>query len=189
MPRLTAYDLDTSPALSIRVEEDPVDLHAHRIDLRLTYQNALYPEFDSRVLFRDVAVPICARSFWHQHGDPQGRLTHVPSSRLIRVNWGAAYASTPSWADWMHAAGQPRSDLTTAGMEVTDLTVAIDAAARGMGITLAPHSFVAPLLSDGQLVLPSDIHLPMAKPYVCLLRPERANHTAIGHLLTLLDAR
>ena len=186
MPRVSEFSAETGAVLDVSVREDPIDFVRDSVDVRLTYQSSYYSGFRERVLFSDVAVPVCSNAFWREYGDPEGRLVNVPEERLIQVNWGPSYASSPSWQDWYRQAGRQHEGSVQSGMIMSDLSVAIAAARNGAGVALVPSTFVEMHVRDGTLIMPSSISIDMTRPYVCVFPEIRADYPILVSFLETL---
>ncbi|TLP64265.1 LysR family transcriptional regulator [Parasedimentitalea maritima] len=187
LPKALEFSNKTGICLDIRVQEDPIDFERESIDVRLTFGSVFYPEYRQTPLFSDLAIPVCAPSFWARHSDPEGMLTNVPDAKLIHNKWGPSYASEPLWLDWRREAGTGGAALTSPGFVLSDTSLAISAAKQGAGIALAPSILVSSALFSGSLVSPSSVSLPMKKDYVCIYPNARAEAPAVRLFLKYLD--
>ena len=183
MPRVARFAPEKPVTLDIRVQNDPIDFAKDAVDLRLTYGSAYYPGYREHVLFADVAVPVCSPTFWKAHQDPIGDLSNVPQDKLIHVNWGPNYSSTPAWTAWFKQAGFPQQDLDTPGLIISNLSLAIAAARSGLGVVLAPCKLVEQDIKAGTLCVASEVSLEMAKPYVCIFPNARADFAVLQSFL------
>ena len=186
MPRVAGFSAKNNAVLDIRVQEDPIDFVKEGADVRLTYQSKFYPSYLEKNLFSDVARPVCSPAFWESFADSAGDLSNVPLSQLIQVNWGAAYASGPTWQDWFCLAGRPFDVSQVSGTIVSDLTVAITAAKNGAGVALVPSTFAEASIGEGTLIEPSQISIAMVRPYVCVYSEKRADYSILKRFLETL---
>ncbi|MGH7020156.1 MAG: LysR substrate-binding domain-containing protein, partial [Brevundimonas sp.] len=72
---------------------------------------------------------------------------------LIHLRAGELEEPRPDWATWLKARGVDQVDAT-AGPRFDQTALAIEAAAHGQGVALAPYAFVADDLASGRLVSP-----------------------------------
>ncbi len=177
--RVAQFSPDKSVTLDIRVQDDPIDFAKDAVDLRLTYGSAYYPGYQEHVLFSDVAIPVCSPAFWKNHQDSADDLSNVAHEKLIHVNWGPTYSSTPTWAAWFKNAGILNAELGTPGLIVSNLSLAVAAARSGQGIVLAPSKLVEQDIIAGTLFAASEISVKMAKPYVCIFPNARADYSVL----------
>jgi LysR family glycine cleavage system transcriptional activator len=154
----------------IRVEEDPVDFARHHIDLRICYGQHLYPELVTSPLLRDEVLPLCSHSFLSRGQIDPGNRDSVRDKDLIHVDWGASFASYPTWAEWFHANGIERTPQLGLGHMVRMSSLAIDLAVAGAGIALGQGLLARDELADGRLVAPFREALPLGYGY-CMVHP------------------
>ena len=179
LPKALGFKKETGISLDIRVQEDPIDFEREAIDIRLTFGSTFYPEYRQIPLFSDVAVPVCAPSFWEQYSDPDGKLTNIPDAMLIHNKWGPSYASEPVWVDWRRVAGIADAPLSDPGLILSDTSLAIAAAKQQAGIALTPSILVKSDIDSGLLIVPSKVTLPMKKDYACVFPNARAEASTI----------
>jgi LysR family glycine cleavage system transcriptional activator len=187
LPKALNFQDQSGASLDIRVQEDPIDFEREAVDMRFTYESTLYAEYRQIALFSDVAIPVCAPSFWTQYSDPEGMLTNVPDAKLIHNKWGPSYASEPLWSDWRREARSGDAKLSNPRLAVSDTSLAISAARQEAGVALVPSILVKPEISSGSLISPSEITLPMKKDYVCVYPNARAEFSTFRLFLKFLD--
>ena len=83
----------------LRAEDDPVEFARHDIDLRLCYGAHLYPGLVVEPLAVDRVSPLCAPAWLAAHAGLTGP-EDLEDHDLIHMDWGPAFASHPTWADW-----------------------------------------------------------------------------------------
>jgi len=154
----------------LRVEDDPVDFARHRIDLRISYGEHLYPEQVTRPLLRDAVLPLCSPAYLERvRLDPRDP-SSLPDGDLIHLDWGASFASYPTWAEWFAAAGTPRPVGGGRGHKTSMSSLAVDLALAGAGVALGQRLLAERDLAEGRLRAPFPITLPLTHPY-CLVYP------------------
>lgn len=158
-PRLARFaELRPDVPVSLRIEDDSVDMEAAAIDARLTYGGE-NPEYRVEPLFSDHVTPIAG---------PAG--ANLAVARLIEVDWGAAITSVPGWSQFLTA-----YDLTRPGGEVIrvpSVPAAVALIRSGLGVGLLPETVLQRELQAGELVKTGAKSLPMPRPYVMV----SANH-------------
>ncbi len=189
LPKALGFKEKTGISLDIRVQEDPIDFEREAIDIRLTFGAAFYPEYRQIPLFSDVAIPVCAPSFWAQYADPEGALTNIPDTKLIHSKWGPSYASEPVWSDWRSKAGTGEAPLSNPGLVLSDMSLAISAAKQEAGIALVPSLLVKADIVSGSLISPSEVSLPMKKDYICVFPNARAGTPTVRSFLEYLELK
>lgn len=153
----------------LRVEDDPVDFTRYHIDLRLSYGEHLYPELVTLPLLRDEVTPLCSPAYLKRVALDPDDPASLPERDLIHMDWGASFASYPTWSEWFAAAGKPRP-VGLRGHKTSMSSLAIDLALAGAGIALGQRFLAERDLAEGGLVAPFATRLPLAHPY-CLVYP------------------
>lgn len=172
--------------IDLRVELDPVSFARDRIDLRVTYGAALYPEYLAEPLWQDHAIAVATPAFVERWlADPE-QIADLPDAVFIHTHWGGDSATEPSWANFMAATRVARFPDPARGLHMDLTSLAIAAAEAGLGLALAPAGLAAPAITAGRLVRALPWPMPLAQPYV-LIRPHalarRAELTALmAHL-------
>jgi LysR family glycine cleavage system transcriptional activator len=154
----------------VRVEDDPVDFTKHHIDLRICYGQHLYPEMITHSLLRDVVTPLCSPEFLSRRAPPHTDPSALLDGDLIHNDWGASFASYPSWAEWFSAAGAARQPQVGLGHMTSMSSLAVDLAVSGCGIALGQRMLARDELIDGRLVAPFAQSLALGHDY-CAVYP------------------
>jgi LysR family glycine cleavage system transcriptional activator len=163
----------------IRVEDDPVDFAKHHIDLRICYGQHLYPEMITHSLLRDAATPLCSPDFLSRRTRPLEDPATLLDSELIHIDWGASFASYPTWAEWFSAAGADRMPQIELGHTATMSSLAVDLAATGCGIALGQLLLARDELADGRLVAPFAQTLALGHDYCAVYPHSRKGKRAV----------
>ena len=168
------------PLIDLRLEADPVAFARDGIDLRLSYGDALYPDLVTQPLFRDAVQPLAAPALAALWPD-------LPDDRLIHTDWGAGFASHPTWRDWFtaHAPDRP-SPAPGSGHRIGGSFLALDMARRGLGVALGQHALAAPMIAAGALVALSPHSLPLGHAYVAVHPHAKSRKPALKRMLALL---
>ncbi|MBB2200375.1 LysR family transcriptional regulator [Gluconacetobacter tumulisoli] len=189
VPRLSGLvDRDPRIAIDIRVEDDPIDLARHDIDLRVSYGDYHYPGLKVMRLVHDEVTPVCSPEFWHRHVPPGGNLGDFHPSAFIHTHWGPTYASHPTWSDWFRHAGMGLRPDPAHGRRVGLSSLAISAARSGLGIALAQRALARPDLEAGRLISLSSVSLKLGHAYCAFLPSAKPVRDEIEVLLALLQA-
>lgn len=188
IPRLAGFV--HSGAIEIRLAEDPVNFAADGIDLRVTYDASPYPDYRVDRLFCDQIVPVCSPGFLA--GLPEaneGRIDTLPDWAFIHTDWGADYASQPSWSAWMALARFPRFPDPALGLRLEQTSLAVAAARNGLGVALVPERIASLDIDAGRLQRLHELALPMQSDYVLVSPNALARKTVLQELLVHLVAR
>lgn len=180
LPRLRGFD--ASAGLELRVEEDPVTFARDGAALRLTYGAHYYSDHRTEVLFRDLLVPVGAPGF-----APDG-LAALPDTAFIHTDWGADYATEPSWASYFALTGAPGSPDRGKGLLVGQTNLALIAAREGLGVALVPTRLAEGQIRSGRLVQVGDLGPVMPRDYVMVWPEAYARRKSLMALIAHLHA-
>jgi LysR family glycine cleavage system transcriptional activator len=164
----------------IRVEDDPVDFARHHIDLRICYGQHLYPELVTLPLLQDEVLPLCSPAFLARQPHGNDGPEAIADQDLIHVDWGASFASYPTWAAWFHANGIARTPQIGLGHMVRMSSLAIDLAVAGFGVALGQTLLARDELADGRLVTPFSKALPLGYAYCAVHPHSRASQRTVS---------
>ena len=170
IPRLSDF-VERHPDIRVQLREMASDIDfaaMSDIDAAIQLRNAsLAGERQTRFV-ANLYGPVLAPSRWRgSDGDPRRLLTEP---RLHTRTWPQA------WTNWARAA---RVSLPTAGVErrFDHFSHALEAAAAGLGVAMAPWAFVAADVASGRLAAPAGfLRLPGG---VALVRPTGRESVAL----------
>jgi LysR family glycine cleavage system transcriptional activator len=186
-PKLALFfEIFPHMAIDIRVEDDPVDIARHGIDLRVSYGDYHYPDLDITRLFHDEVVPVCTPEFNFKNGSSAVDLTTIHESAFIHTNWGPHYASHPTWGEWFQKSGIQRHPEASSGRRVGLSSLAISTARMGLGIALGQKEMARPDLESGRLIALSPVTIALGYPYCAFVPKNKAHRKDISQLLALL---
>jgi LysR family glycine cleavage system transcriptional activator len=188
-PKLATL-LESYPQLSVdvRVEDDPVDLARHDVDIRVSYGDYHYPGMEVIALMHDQVVPLCAPELWYRHGNSDFDLGRIHESLFIHTEWGANYASHPTWSDWYAAEpGQVPPDPAL-GRRSGLSSLSITLARLGCGIALGQKLIAQPDLASGRLIALSSRSLSLGHPYCAFVPTEKRQRANVQSLIEILAA-
>ncbi|MGH8415875.1 MAG: LysR substrate-binding domain-containing protein [Pseudomonas sp.] len=186
-PKLAAL-LESHPQLSVdvRVEDDPVDLARHDVDIRVSYGDYHYPVLEVIPLVHDQVVPLCAPELWYRHGNSDFDLTRVHPSLFIHTQWGPNYASHPTWSDWYASEIGEAPPDPALGRRSGLSSLSITLAKLGCGIALGQKLIAQPDLAAGRLIVLSARSLPLGHPYCAFVPAEKRQRPNVQNLIELL---
>lgn len=187
-PRLAAWRRRVPNfRFELRSEEDLVDFSRHEIDLRLAYGQNHYPDLVTIPLVRDEVVPVCSPDYAERHPDaPRDGLASVPDDDLIHTNWGPSFVSHPTWQLWLE--GLDRVPDETRGYRVGSSSLALDLAAKGVGVALGQRHMGADDLAAGRLVVLDERPLALGHSYCLVYPPAKARKGGLIDLVNWLKA-
>lgn len=174
MPKVLQI-MEKHPDQEIRVEASHamVDFNQSRCDASISFgkqDKALNHDF----LFQDEVHLVASPSLVNEI--EQDNLDALLEKPMIHIDWGDENPSLPNWQDWLHAAGY-QSRKPTKGPQFNLSSMAIEAAIQGKGLLLGQGLFIQNALKMGQLVILSEVTLPLSKAYY-LIYPDRTKNKA-----------
>ena len=128
------------------------DVGGGRVDVAVRYGRGDYSGVRSERLLSADVTPVCSPALLTGPKvlrRPSDLAQHV----LIHLRAGELEEPRPDWSAWLKAKGIDAIDAT-AGPRFDQTALAIEAAAHGQGVALAPYAFVAEDLASGRLVSP-----------------------------------
>lgn len=179
LPDILARMPDMS--FDVRTEEDPVDLMAHGIDVRIAYSTNGYVDFWTRKLFTDRAAPLAAPEV---AADWDASIPDFENQRLIHVDWGPTFSRGPKWEDWCAARAVVFPQVPS--LTVSSGSAALSAAAAGSGIALGQLELAKSEIAAGRLVQLSNVSIPLFQPYVAIVANSRLSARRVQHVLEAL---
>lgn len=187
-PRVARF-LDAQPDLHIalRVDADPIDFTRDDVDLRLSYGSQHYPELVVEELVTDRVLPLCRARLADGASAPAGP-RELLDCTLIHTDWGPAFATHPTWADWFRAVGIDADFEVGRGHRVSMSSVAIDLAAAGVGVALGQELLACDDLAAGRLINPLGPALKLKAPYCVAYPHAKAKRSALTTFLDWLRA-
>ncbi|MFV3307708.1 LysR substrate-binding domain-containing protein [Pseudomonas sp. NY15181] len=186
-PKLSALQ-EIYPHLSIdiRVEDDPVDLARHDIDIRVSYGDYHYPGVEAVHLVRDEVLPVCTPELWAKHGNDAFNLTQIPQNLFIHTHWGASYASGPTWHDWFSLIATNYYPDPKQGVRCGLSSLSVSLARLGLGIALGHRLIAQTDLDAGRLIALSPVSLPLGHPYCAFVPTTKKGRKDIVQMMGLL---
>ncbi len=146
LPRLASF-LDQQPDLEVRLDgtNEPTDFSQEIVDIELRHGDGRWPGLFVEGVVEEEFIPVCA-----PHYAAAGSLTpeDLPKFRLIH-----SAKSQAQWTTWFPLAGVTSTDRWQRVL-FDRSHMAIDAAARGMGIALESTLMMEEELASGRLICP-----------------------------------
>ena len=184
IPRISDF-AEARPDIEVWISADMqlADVAGGRVDVAVRYGRGEYPSVRSQPLLEAGVIPVCSPGL--VEGIARGiRPSDLVRHTLIHVVTDSE-ESRPDWTAWFTskgldpkgAGGGPRFDQTA---------LAIEAAAHGRGIALAPRAFVASDLASGRLIAPfADGYVATDLAYHTLLRRAAPREEALAFVTWL----
>lgn len=156
--------------VELLAQREVVDLRQGGIDLAVRFGAGHSRGLPSQRLMGDSVAPVCAPSLLQRHDGPRAPadLARLP---ILYDSPTDGDESGSDWASWLGRVGCPDVVLPP-GQHFGQADLAIEAAARGLGVALARLSLVGEHLAAGRLVRLDLPVLPTAYAYHLVWRPD-----------------
>ncbi|MDX6749439.1 transcriptional regulator GcvA [Geminicoccaceae bacterium 1502E] len=148
VPRLPGFER-RYPASEVRlaIGSRPVDFAREDVDLAVRHGDGAWPGLRSDLLFRDALLPVASPILLSRE-PPLLAPEHLARHTLL-----ASAARPDAWPSWLASVGLPSlAGARTQTFESTNL--ALQAAARGLGVAIAGRRLVRSLVEARWLVVP-----------------------------------
>jgi len=153
VPRLHRFKA-ACPGIALRL--DATDVNAtfagDGVDCAIRYGRGHYSGLESVLLRRDTYVPVCSPRFLDENG-PFRAPGDLARRSLIHLLWSTEPEATPSWSEWLRAAGVSETSVPPGPTFSAD-SMALQAALDGQGVALASRLLAEDDLRHGRLVTP-----------------------------------
>lgn len=152
-PRMVRFSTEY-PEIEVWISADMqlADVAGGRADVAVRYGSGNYPGVRSERLLEAGVIPVCSPGLL-TGPDPLKKPADLARHTLIHVGNSHIEEPRPDWSAWLKARGVTGVDAT-AGARYDQTAFAIEDAASGRGVALAPRAFVAADLETGRLVTP-----------------------------------
>lgn len=154
------------------------NLPADDADLSIRFGTGDYPGFRVDKLFPVSITPMCSPRLLHG----ERALRHPDDLRhhaLFHDDAMYLKGGESNWAAWLAAAGVAEVGAARA-IRFGQTALALEAAADGAGVALAPPIVAAPDLASGRLVMPFALSLPSDFGYYAVSAEARRGRRAVG---------
>jgi len=149
VPRLPTFQRrHPSTEVSIAASRDPLEHLVSSNDIIIRRRPMEWDGFECRMIFGDRRIMVCSPEYMSQRKivEPQDIL-----DQTLLVCDGKNQAGV--WERWMQNGGlEPKKPLKR--VKFDHVFVLIEAATKGLGMAMLPHSLMAPLLETGALIEP-----------------------------------
>lgn len=160
-PRLPDFEA-RYPQWQVRLDvaDELTDFTSGQVDIALRYGTGKYPGLHARRWMSAKVFPVCSPTLLRKA--PLDKPADLRRHTLIHNEIVAPKGRPPSWTDWLRAAGVDRINAER-GPLFCNTYMALEAAAAGHGVALAPAPMVEGDLASGRLVKALDME--MENPY------------------------
>jgi LysR family transcriptional regulator, glycine cleavage system transcriptional activator len=174
------------PEIDVLLDANPIEdtLDSSSTDALIRWGAGDFPGMTTTLLFKEDVFPVCSPAL--VGGDhPLRSVRDLARHTLLHLELSSAYASWPSWADWLKAAGAPDVEARH-GIWFNNMAMAIRAAVQGQGVALASFAIAADELAADRLTVPFSTSVRTPFGYYFLCRPEEASTPRIKALREFL---
>lgn len=183
VPRLAGFkaefpDIDVGLAASLKRVADSTgdaeigkEFREGEIDVAIQFGRGGYEDCRSDRLFGVAAVPICSPSLLRGN-----RALRTPADlrEHTLLHDDTPHENHPEWKTWLVQAGVSNVDPER-GPRFNSVSMTLDAAERGQGVALTLEALAADAISEGRLVTPFAIRLPVPSAYFLISLEQTAN--------------
>ncbi|MGH8445936.1 MAG: transcriptional regulator GcvA [Solimonas sp.] len=177
IPRLSKFR-DTNPDIDLRISarqtlvdraRGEFDQSANLLeggDIAIRFGDGDYPGLASHKLFTSYSLPMCSPKLLEAGPHPLREPDDLRHHTLLHYENDNATVDVgrPNWASWLKAAGV-RGVNTRRGPTFNHVTLAMQAAADGLGVVLGIPLMAGEEVADGRLVAPFALSLPTGASY------------------------
>lgn len=141
------------------------------VDVAITFgQQDLAGDIVYEDLFRSKMFPVCAPSLLNDPSPPLNEPADLMHHTLLQVYLHAAFYD---WTHWLNAAGVSLDP--TMGPHFDTYSLALKAAASGMGVAMTRDHFSADDIKSGRLVKPFDLEVDASETWFVAYQKDRGN--------------
>lgn len=153
VPRMAGFSAE-HPEIEVWISADMqlADVAGGRTDVAVRYGAGAYAGLRTEELLDAGVIPVCSPDLLTGEW-PLRSPADLVSHTLIHVSVSKLEEPRPDWATWLKAKNIVGVD-TGVGPRYDQTAFAIEDAANGRGVALAPRAFVAADLASGRLVAP-----------------------------------
>ncbi|MDR3415230.1 MAG: transcriptional regulator GcvA [Nevskia sp.] len=188
MPKLQRFS-EVHPEIDLRIAVRPTMVDKARrergetsylegADIAIRFGGGEYPDHVAHKLFTSYSTPMCSpRLLEGEH--PLRTPDDLRHHTLLHFedDWHTD-AERPTWDTWLKAAGV-KDVNTRRGPTFNHITLAMDAAADGMGVVLGVLIAASADIAAGRLVVPFPLCLPVGASYYLVYPAEREPDAAV----------
>ncbi|HEY5301477.1 MAG TPA: LysR substrate-binding domain-containing protein [Acetobacteraceae bacterium] len=181
IPRL-AHLTEREPHIHVQVVADRrlADLSDRRTHAAIRFGPSPPPDLAATTLMGDTIAPVWAPELLARYGE----VTRVAELARLPILHDSSVEGDPSgtdWASWLNHIGAPDVRLPT-GQRFSEPSLALEAAASGLGVALARASLIGADLAARRLVRLALPVVPSAYRYYLLCLPEMGDEPRLARL-------
>ncbi|HVM84789.1 MAG TPA: transcriptional regulator GcvA [Candidatus Binatia bacterium] len=178
LPRLSRF-LAAHPDIevSLKATVELVDFERDEADLGIRYGRGEYADLVIELLMREMVFPVCSPALIN--GQKRRSTAELLNSvSLLHDDSADQNEALPGWKMWLRAAAIDGVDWQK-GPHFNQTVLAIEAAAAGLGVALAPAALVDADLANGRLVRLANAELSEPFAYYLVYPANRRERPAV----------
>lgn len=170
IPRLEDFQ-SGHPDIDLRLDASKraVNFQVEDVDMAIRFGAGSYPGLVVERLMTEATVMVAAPAVAAGINAPQD----LAQATLLQDDWHIDHNMFPDWATWLATLGVSNAELRI--RHFSDAGLVIEAAASGLGVTLAWSSLVKDDLNAGRLVQVLDQTIPSTLGYDLVMPENRAS--------------
>jgi LysR family glycine cleavage system transcriptional activator len=179
LPRLSGF-LAAHPEIevSLKATVELADFERSEADLGIRYGRGDYPGLVTELLMREMVFPVCSPDLLIGRAG-QSTAEILTGATLLHDDSTGESEALPGWKMWLRAAGIDGVDWRK-GAHFDQSALAIEAAAGGLGVALAPAVLVETDLAGGRLVRLDSAELSEPFAYYLVYPSDRRDRDAVS---------
>ena len=178
LPRLSRF-LSSNPDIevSIKATVELADFERGEADLGIRYGRGGYADLEAELLMREMVFPVCSPELLDGE-KRKATADFLNSVTLLHDDSADQNEALPGWKMWLRAAAIDDVDWRK-GPRFNQTVLAIEAAAAGLGVALAPAALVDGDLASGRLVRLASAELSEPFAYYLVYPAAKADRAAV----------
>jgi LysR family glycine cleavage system transcriptional activator len=178
LPRLSRFlSIHPDIEVSIKATVELADFDRGEADLGIRYGRGDYADLETELLMREMVFPVCSPDLLNgQKKRPTAEF--LDGATLLHDDSADQNEALPGWKMWLRAAAIGGVDWRK-GPRFNQTVLAIEAAAAGLGVALAPAVLVEGDIASGRLVRLDTAELSEPFAYYLVYPSEKADRAAV----------
>jgi LysR family glycine cleavage system transcriptional activator len=178
LPRLSRF-LTGNPDIevSLKATVELADFERGDADIGIRYGRGQYPDLVTELLMQETVFPVCSPSLLRA-SSKRSTAEILSAATLLHDDSADQNEALPGWKMWLRAAAIDDVDWRK-GPHFNQTSLAIEAAAEGLGVALAPAALVTGDLNNGRLIRLDSAELNEPFAYYLVCPPDRSDRPAV----------
>jgi LysR family glycine cleavage system transcriptional activator len=179
LPRLNRFlTAHSEIEVSLKATVELADFERSEADIGIRYGRGQYPGLVTELLMREMVFPVCSPEILATDNPNFSTANFLATATLLHDDSTDQSEAFPGWKMWLRAAGIDGVDWRK-GPHFDQSALAIEAAASGLGIALAPAVLVEQDLASGRLVRLDGAELDESFSYYLVYPADRGGNPSV----------